>query len=251
MYAHAGRPNECPKDTPWGRWQDKRIYAGGEIAWVSTASHGGFWVSPKRFSEMPENLRVKTYAGEGWFEEDCDWCLVHLSFPDVFNDPYALFQALQTFRGWQKERIPAFEASEAGKRIIAQCDEYLRVNGHLFQPSSSGSGSQRGRSWDSGVSLDRKTRIEWEEVSPRDFREIANMKYLRAPYSLEEAEARAIRGTFKVAKAIECQECGQYLFHERELKNDCAKAIPVAGKPGNHTIGISDLLQWEDWQLCG
>jgi hypothetical protein len=34
---------------------------------------------------MPEPYRaVPTFAGGNWYEEDCDWALVALSFPELF-----------------------------------------------------------------------------------------------------------------------------------------------------------------------
>lgn len=183
----------CPSDTPWGWAQEKKVYAEG-VVFVSTSSHGGFWVSRERLLEMPACLRYGTFAGECWFEEDEDWALVGLAFPALF-DEYHKFQALCTLRSWHKDRFEKFKESKEGKAIIDECDEYLRVNGKRFQSGSSGTGSQPGRVWNSGLSLDGETRITWEEDSPRDFR---TGTYLQAPYTLEAAQARAILGTFKV-----------------------------------------------------
>jgi hypothetical protein len=34
---------------------------------------------------MPKPLREFTpWAGANWYEEDCDWCIVALSFPQLF-----------------------------------------------------------------------------------------------------------------------------------------------------------------------
>lgn len=191
------RPNQLPKDTPWGLWQEMKEKAEG-IVYVTTASHGGYWVSPERYKQMPEYLRTKSFAGEGWYEEDCDWCLVVLSFPDLFPTPYERYQAIVTLRGWHKARVQAFEDSAIGKRLMAEFVEFMQGNTERFEFSSSGSGTEPGRSWNSGVSIDGKTRIQWEEVSPRDFREIMSRTYMKAPFTREEAEARAIPGTFRV-----------------------------------------------------
>jgi hypothetical protein len=68
--------------TPWGVAQDVQKEAEG-ITWYSTASHGGYGLSAYRASRMPEEYRRhEPFAGRHWYEEDCDWCLVWLSFPE-------------------------------------------------------------------------------------------------------------------------------------------------------------------------
>lgn len=77
-----------PQETPWGKSELAREVVPG--VWrVSTASHGGFWLTPERLSEMPAVLREGT-AGEmpwsvtdqraGWFEEDLEAFRVVLVF---------------------------------------------------------------------------------------------------------------------------------------------------------------------------
>jgi hypothetical protein len=56
------------------------------IVQVSTAGHGGYWLSPERRADMPAQYRdIRTFAGGPWYEEDCDWSLVVLSFPEHFD----------------------------------------------------------------------------------------------------------------------------------------------------------------------
>mgnify|MGYP003143784066 FL=1 len=63
------------KDSPWGMItlatrKDEGIW------FVSTNSHGGFWLSPERREELPEKLKgtsfLNQYHGDEWWEEDCD-----------------------------------------------------------------------------------------------------------------------------------------------------------------------------------
>jgi hypothetical protein len=55
------------------------------ITLYSTASHGGCHLSPARIASMPKSLRkFQTWAGPGWYEEDCDWSVVALAFPQFF-----------------------------------------------------------------------------------------------------------------------------------------------------------------------
>lgn len=71
--------------TPWGPAQTVKPITAG-ITWVSTASHGGFILSPewqKLFRAIfPE---AQLWAGEGCFEEDVDWAWVVLAFPQFFD----------------------------------------------------------------------------------------------------------------------------------------------------------------------
>ena len=83
--------------TPWGASQQQKKIADG-ITSYSTASHGGYHVSAARLAEMPDCIRdFKTYAGTGWYEEDCDWCLVALSFPSLF-DNRSCYYAVKTLK---------------------------------------------------------------------------------------------------------------------------------------------------------
>lgn len=77
-----------PKKTPWGEWTLIREIIPG--VWrVSTATHGGYWLTPGRLAEMPAVLREgidserpfnMTEVRAGWFEEDDDADRVVLTF---------------------------------------------------------------------------------------------------------------------------------------------------------------------------
>lgn len=84
-------------ETPWGTAQDSKQHAEG-IMWYSTAGHGGFHLSPEVNSRVPEALRIE----DGWYEEDCDWALVAIAFPDIFIKEYA--NATRTMRNWHPDR---------------------------------------------------------------------------------------------------------------------------------------------------
>ncbi len=66
--------------TPWGISQSATIYAEG-VTCYSTAGHGGFKLSAARNRKVDPVLRVKG----GWYEEDADWAIVAISFPDLFT----------------------------------------------------------------------------------------------------------------------------------------------------------------------
>lgn len=86
--------------TPWGQPHGHISVAPG-IDCYDTPSHGGFHLSPDRVAEMPAMLREhKTLAGDGWYEEDCDWVFVVLSFPQHFdaNHVEAARKSLKTYK---------------------------------------------------------------------------------------------------------------------------------------------------------
>lgn len=91
--------------TPWGRPQQLEIIANG-ITRYDTASHGGFKISETRRKAMLEPYRsIETFAGGNWYEEDCDWCLLVLSFPEIFKDKYGedvISEAKKTYNTYHK-----------------------------------------------------------------------------------------------------------------------------------------------------
>jgi hypothetical protein len=65
--------------TPWGGSQMAVIYGEGVVA-HSTAGHGGFHLSADRNAKIHPLLRKDS----PWYEEDCEWAIVALSFPELF-----------------------------------------------------------------------------------------------------------------------------------------------------------------------
>lgn len=65
---------------PWGQSQQSFCYVDG-ITLHSTASHGGFHLTPERNLEMCDALRNV----DGWYEEDGEWAKVAETFPDLFT----------------------------------------------------------------------------------------------------------------------------------------------------------------------
>ncbi|WP_274630856.1 DUF7007 domain-containing protein [Arvimicrobium flavum] len=70
--------------SPWGAIQHVTQIVDG-IWRIDTASHGGLKLSDQRLAAMPPAWRSMAYSGNGWFEEDCDWGLVALAFPEAFK----------------------------------------------------------------------------------------------------------------------------------------------------------------------
>lgn len=93
IYTDAGladaRAEPTPPDmTPWGAPEVSTRHAAG-IWFISTPSHGGFWLSPERIRAVGEDFLAQTWNGQqgrlGWFEEDSDANFVVASFPEVFG----------------------------------------------------------------------------------------------------------------------------------------------------------------------
>ncbi len=96
-----------PTHSPWGAVQTSRVYAEG-IVFVSTASHGGFFLDAERNKAVPAERQAITWNGgqgrAGWYEEDVDWCLVALAYPDHF-DAKSVDAARSTFENWLKPKL--------------------------------------------------------------------------------------------------------------------------------------------------
>lgn len=73
-------------NTPWGKADHVDLVAPG-ITSVSTPSHGGYHLDPVRMSAVHARFpHFGTFAGGPWFEEDCDWAVVALTFPELFDE---------------------------------------------------------------------------------------------------------------------------------------------------------------------
>ncbi|WP_295808956.1 hypothetical protein [uncultured Nitratireductor sp.] len=66
--------------TPWGPSQGATVFAEG-IACHSTAGHGGFHLSVDRNAKVDCRFRI----ANGWYEEDAEWAIVAVTFPDLFT----------------------------------------------------------------------------------------------------------------------------------------------------------------------
>jgi hypothetical protein len=84
-------------NTPWGQSQHVKHF-GPDIFSVSTAGHGGFKVEAKANLKIPFYMR----EADGWYEEDCDWAVVAVVFPDLFTaEDHVL--AKKTLASWKPD----------------------------------------------------------------------------------------------------------------------------------------------------
>lgn len=130
---------EPPVETPWGPSQMVTEYGIG-IKCYECAGHGGFHLSPERMAQLPPTLRSFVgYGGVSWYEEDCDWAIVALAFPDYF-EPRAIFHAERTARNYHKAETEAFFKTADGQKIVEIADRYLRENGEKYAACGGSSG---------------------------------------------------------------------------------------------------------------
>ena len=93
--------------SPWGEPDHQEDIADG-IVFVSTPSHGGFFLDAKRNAKGPAAWRAASTGGQGkrgWYEEDCDWSMVVLAFPELFTELNRVANAQRCFDRWVKPRL--------------------------------------------------------------------------------------------------------------------------------------------------
>lgn len=88
------------RPTPWGISDSVVIFADG-IELYHTPSHGGFWLSNERLKELPDYMSDIAENGR-WFEEDCNWSVIPLAFPDYFTTA-EIAKAVGVCRNWLPE----------------------------------------------------------------------------------------------------------------------------------------------------
>lgn len=111
--------------TIWGQADHVEERAPG-VVWCSTPSHGGFKVNTPALDKIPLEWRKASFNGQGlqgWFEEDCDWCMVALAFPELFTTEEQA-AAKSTFNFWIAKKLePSDVELEAAWRVAYPNDE--------------------------------------------------------------------------------------------------------------------------------
>lgn len=122
------------RSTPWGRSQFSRQIADDIIRYY-TASHGGYFVPAERVAQMPEALRpdpTSIDASENgfWFEEDDEWIVLALSFPQFFTSEVCA-SAEKTLLNWRPDVWEKWSGKTATADISEQRKTELqnRLNG--------------------------------------------------------------------------------------------------------------------------
>ncbi len=100
-----------PRNTPGGAIHGDGHEVGPGIWSVSTSSHGGFWLAPQRITVILVRMPgFEPFAGFPWFEEDVDWAVVAITFPEFFSDEQlrAAYITLSRVEIGSRYQIPAF-----------------------------------------------------------------------------------------------------------------------------------------------
>jgi hypothetical protein len=138
--------------SPWGPIQNQKQIAPGIVS-VSTASHGGIYVSDEMREKMPEDIRnCKTWTEKNWYEEDCDWAQVCLAFPEFFKERDYYF-AVQSAQGCEYMRHLITPERKA------RSDKFIAENGYKFEWTGSSGGSHGYTVWARNIA-DRSIRLE-------------------------------------------------------------------------------------------
>lgn len=97
--------------TPWGNADFATTFALG-ITFYTTPSHGGFYLSPEREEALQAKFPgFRPFCGvAGWYEEDCDWSAVALTFPDAFPEVNQE-EAQAMFNHYCAKRMPSPQAA--------------------------------------------------------------------------------------------------------------------------------------------
>lgn len=86
--------------SPWGKVDGHTPFGDLGLYHHSTAGHGGIYVPDEMLRRMPKPYRdANGYAGRNWFEEDCEWALVALSFPSGLSEKQ-IESATRTVKNW-------------------------------------------------------------------------------------------------------------------------------------------------------
>lgn len=84
--------------TPWGPSQTCEPLGAGVVQ-VTTASHGGIHLAPEQNAKVHQAWR----DAAGWYEEDCDWAIVAVTFQTLFS-AYQFRLAHATARDWMPDK---------------------------------------------------------------------------------------------------------------------------------------------------
>lgn len=84
--------------TPWGPSQTCTTLGPGVVE-VTTASHGGIHLDDSRNAHVHKAWRAK----RGWYEEDCEWTIVAVTFPDLF-EPEHVIEAHRVAKDWMPDQ---------------------------------------------------------------------------------------------------------------------------------------------------
>jgi hypothetical protein len=127
--------------TPWGPAQTSDELAPGVVHYT-TASHGGYCVSGAALARMEPFLRAlptfchATTADSAWYEEDVDWAVVALAFPELFDGCH-LWHAERTVRVARADACAWLDQSDPGRAVRDKLAAWQESNACLFFATTS------------------------------------------------------------------------------------------------------------------
>lgn len=118
--------------TPWGEAQCVSTIAQGIVS-VSTASHGGLWISAARWIELCDRFPgfVPCAGQPQWLEEDCDCCLAPILWPDEFEPEFlrsAILMVLSGALGPRFASVKSYLHTPAGQLLVNAVREWESIN---------------------------------------------------------------------------------------------------------------------------
>lgn len=136
--------------TPWGSADNVTHLAPG-MASVSTPGHGGIKLSPARNKEVDP-----TWArGNGFYEEDCEWAITAITFPEGFSEEHQRY-AHESARRWFPDEYEAVVGKDPAKygvtdyKPIAPGESLVRDEKVFFAENS----DKVQRAWSASYSKD-------------------------------------------------------------------------------------------------
>ncbi len=119
--------------TPWGASQSRLRYAEG-IENVTTAGHGGFMLDPEQNDQVHECWR----SDGGSYEEDEEWAIVALSFPDLFTSRELNFahQTLKDSRPDEYHAVTGQKVLSSESRTLRRREFFAKHEGKLITYSA-------------------------------------------------------------------------------------------------------------------
>jgi hypothetical protein len=117
-----------PASTPWGPVQSATLYADGVMA-VSTAGHGGIILS----EEMNAKVHAAWRPPSSTYEEDEQWAIVAVSFPDLFTAREQRFaqKTVKDSYPRQYEKVFGTKLTAAESHTLAE-EEFFAKHGNDF-----------------------------------------------------------------------------------------------------------------------
>ncbi len=109
------------KRSPWGTVENENVVAEG-ITFVSSPGHGGYKLSRERNAKVDSAWRAKG----GWYEEDCDWAIVALTFPEVFPTEHEGVDLVDLTHRTAKNYYPDAYAVATGNPVLDEESYVLR-----------------------------------------------------------------------------------------------------------------------------